>query len=77
MIILSRRNTKLLHNQKDFSIALNDPNLTEIRNWLLNIKRIRDPRSHADETFPVDENTYNMAKFYCQNALARINTHSN
>ena len=59
----------IFRNKKDFAKALNDHDLTEISNWLLNIKRIRDPRSHADETFPVDQNAYNKAKFFVSSAL--------
>ena len=59
-------------NPRDFSKALNDKDLLEIKTWLLNIKRIRDPRSHADETFLVDDLIFNQAKFYISSALKRI-----
>jgi len=67
--------TIIFANPKDFAKALDDPDLIEIRNWLLNIKRIRDPRSHADETVPVDQNEYNKAKFFVSSALKIIDAY--
>ena len=64
--------TIIFSNQKDFSKALNDIELIEIKPWLLNIKRIRDPRSHADETFEVNDMVFNQTKFFISSALERI-----
>jgi len=64
--------TIIFSNQKDFAKALNDTELVEIKPWLLNIKKIRDPRSHADETFEVNDMVFNQTKFFISSALERI-----
>ncbi len=62
----------ILHNAKDFSKVLEDPDLNEFKPFLLGVQNIRNPRSHADQTFPVDENTYNEAKYLISWILKRI-----
>ena len=62
----------IFHNQKEFAKALDDKELLEIKPLLLGVKRIRDPRSHADQTFAVDDNTYNITESLVREVLVRI-----
>ena len=62
----------ILHNTKDFSKVLKDPDLNQFKPFLLGVQNIRNPRSHADQTLPVDENTYNEAKYLISWVLKRI-----
>jgi hypothetical protein len=66
----------IFHNQKEFAIAFDDKGLVEIKPLLLGIKGVRDPRAHADQTYAVDKNTYNIAVSLVGEVLVRIEAYN-